>query len=97
MATTQLAAGRSPLDVQRQMGHRNLTMTNKYASLTVQHLKEPKETKRFIVTALLSEGNSLLSEDSLLFLQGGPYVRFARIQQVLILATSFGTMPLLQG
>ena len=43
MATTQLAAGRSPLDVQRQMGHRNLTMTNKYASLTVQHLKKSHE------------------------------------------------------
>lgn len=43
MATTQLADGRSPLDVQRQMGHRNLTMTNKYASLTVQHLKKSHE------------------------------------------------------
>lgn len=27
MATTQLAAGRSPLDVQRQMGHTTLKMT----------------------------------------------------------------------
>lgn len=31
MATTQLAMGRSPLDVQRQMGHTTLTMTNHYA------------------------------------------------------------------
>ncbi len=35
----QLAAGRSPLDVQRQMGHTTLTMTNHYASLDIQHLK----------------------------------------------------------
>jgi site-specific recombinase XerD len=40
MATTQLASGRSPLDVQRQMGHTTLTMTNRYASLTIQHLRE---------------------------------------------------------
>ena len=40
MATTQLAMGRSPLDVQRQMGHTILTMTNYYASLTVQHLQK---------------------------------------------------------
>jgi site-specific recombinase XerD len=40
MATTQLAGGRSPLDVQRQMGHTTLTMTNRYASLTIQHLRE---------------------------------------------------------
>lgn len=39
MATSQLAAGRSPLDVQRQMGHTTLTMTNHYASLDIQHLK----------------------------------------------------------
>jgi site-specific recombinase XerD len=39
MATMQLAAGRSPLDVQRQMGHTTLTMTNHYASLNIQHLK----------------------------------------------------------
>jgi len=32
MATSQLAAGRSPLDVQRQMGHTTFTMTNHYAS-----------------------------------------------------------------
>jgi integrase len=39
MATTQLASGRSPLDVQRQMGHTTLTMTNHYASLMVQQLR----------------------------------------------------------
>ncbi len=43
MATTQLADGRSPLDVQRQMGHRTLAMTNKYASLTIDHLKKSHE------------------------------------------------------
>lgn len=43
MATTQLAAGRSPLDVQRQMGHSTLTMTNRYASLTVEHIKKSHE------------------------------------------------------
>lgn len=43
MATTQLAMGRSPLDVQRQMGHTTLTMTNHYASLTVQHLRKSHE------------------------------------------------------
>ena len=42
MATMQLAAGRSPLDVQRQMGHTTLTMTNHYASLDVQQLKRSK-------------------------------------------------------
>ena len=40
MATAQLADGRSPLDVQRQMGHRTLAMTNKYASLSVEQLKK---------------------------------------------------------
>jgi site-specific recombinase XerD len=39
MATTQLANGRSPLDVQRQMGHTTLTMTNRYASLSVDQLR----------------------------------------------------------
>ena len=39
MATTQLASGRSPLDVQRQMGHSTLTMTNHYASLSIEHIK----------------------------------------------------------
>src|SRR5258708_17473818 len=43
MATTQLAGGRSPLDVQRQMGHTTLHMTNKYASLTIGHLKKSHE------------------------------------------------------
>src|SRR5438270_1361791 len=43
MATTQLAMGRSPLDVQRQMGHTTLTMTNHYASLTVQQLQKSHE------------------------------------------------------
>jgi site-specific recombinase XerD len=43
MATTQLAMGRSPLDVQRQMGHTTLTMTNHYASLTVEHLRKSHE------------------------------------------------------
>lgn len=36
MATSQLADSRSPLDVQRQMGHRTLAMTNKYVSLSVE-------------------------------------------------------------
>jgi site-specific recombinase XerD len=43
MATTQLAEGRSPLDVQRQMGHTTLTMTNHYASLSVEQLKRSHE------------------------------------------------------
>ncbi len=43
MATTQLAAGRSPLDVQRQMGHTTLQMTNHYASLTTTHIKKSHE------------------------------------------------------
>ncbi len=43
MATTQLAMGRSPLDVQRQMGHTTLMMTNHYASLTVEHLRVSHE------------------------------------------------------
>ncbi len=38
MATTQLASGRSPFDVQRQMGHTTLNMTNHYASLNVKQL-----------------------------------------------------------
>jgi integrase/recombinase XerD len=40
MATTQLAMGR---DVQRQMSHTTLTMTNHYASLTVQQLHKSHE------------------------------------------------------
>jgi site-specific recombinase XerD len=43
MATTQLAMGRSPLDVQRQMGHTTLAMTNHYASLTTDHLRASHE------------------------------------------------------
>jgi site-specific recombinase XerD len=43
MATTQLRLGRSPLDVQRQMGHTTLDMTNEYASLTVEHLRRSHE------------------------------------------------------
>ena len=40
MATTQLASGRSPLDVQRQMGYKTLTMINRYASLSVEQLQQ---------------------------------------------------------
>jgi site-specific recombinase XerD len=43
MATTQLAMGRSPMDVQRQMGHTTLKMTNHYASLTVEKLQKSHE------------------------------------------------------
>jgi site-specific recombinase XerD len=43
MATTQLASGRSPLDVQRQMGHTTLKMTNHYASFNVEQLKRSHE------------------------------------------------------
>jgi site-specific recombinase XerD len=43
MATTQLAMGRSPLDVQRQMGHATLAMTNHYASLNIQQLQKSHE------------------------------------------------------
>jgi site-specific recombinase XerD len=43
MATTQLAMGRSPLDVQRQMGHTTLQMTNRYASLTIEQLQRSHE------------------------------------------------------
>ena len=43
MATTQLWMGRSPLDVQRQMGHTTLAMTNHYASLTTEHLRKSHE------------------------------------------------------
>src|SRR5260370_38236704 len=35
--------GRSLLDVQRQMGHTTLTMTNHYASLTTEHLRKSQE------------------------------------------------------
>jgi integrase/recombinase XerD len=43
MATTQLAMGRSPFDVQRQMGHTTLQMTNRYASLIVEQLQRSHE------------------------------------------------------
>ena len=43
MATTQLAMGRSPLDIQRQMGHTTLQMTNRYASLTIEQLQRSHE------------------------------------------------------
>lgn len=43
MATTQLAMGRSPLDVQRQMGNTMLDMTNHYASLTTEQLSKSHE------------------------------------------------------
>ena len=43
MTASQLADGRSPLDVQRQMGHRTLAITNKYASLGVEQLKKPHD------------------------------------------------------
>ncbi len=43
MATTQLANGRSPLDVKRQMGHSSLKMTDHYASLSVQQLQKSHE------------------------------------------------------
>jgi site-specific recombinase XerD len=43
MATTQLAAGRSPLDVRRQMGHSSLKMTDHYASLAIHQLQKSHE------------------------------------------------------
>lgn len=43
MATSQLAMGRSPLDVQRQMGHTTLQMTNRYASLSIEQLQRSHE------------------------------------------------------
>lgn len=43
MATTQLDAGRNPLDVQRQMGHSTLMMTNRYYSQSVEGLKRSHE------------------------------------------------------
>ncbi len=43
MATTQLAKGRSPLDVKRQLGHASLKMTDYYASLSVEQLKKSHE------------------------------------------------------
>ncbi len=43
IATIQLAVGCSPLDVQKQMGHTTLAMTNYYASLTVEYLMSSHE------------------------------------------------------
>ena len=43
MATTQLAMGRSEIDVMRQMGHTTLNMTKRYASLTIDHLRRSHE------------------------------------------------------
>jgi site-specific recombinase XerD len=43
MATTQLADGRSPLDVKRQLGHSSLVMTDHYASLSVEQLRKSHE------------------------------------------------------
>jgi site-specific recombinase XerD len=43
MATTQLNDGRNPLDVQRQMGHTTLLMTNHYFSQTTEGLKKSHE------------------------------------------------------
>jgi Site-specific recombinase XerD len=43
MATTQLANGRSPLDVRRQLGHTTLKMTDHYASLSVEQLQKSQE------------------------------------------------------
>ena len=43
MATTQLSMGRSPLDVQCQMGHKTLKMTDHDASLTVEQLQKSPE------------------------------------------------------
>lgn len=43
MATTQLANGRSPLDVRRQLGHSSLKMTDHYASLSVDQLRKSHE------------------------------------------------------
>jgi len=43
MATSQLSSGRNPLDVQRQMGHTTLTMTNRYYAQTVEGLKKSHE------------------------------------------------------
>jgi site-specific recombinase XerD len=44
MATTQLDAGRNPLDVQRQMGHTTMMMTNRYYSQTTQGLRRSHES-----------------------------------------------------
>jgi len=38
-----MSQGKVHLDVQRQMGHTRLSMTNHYASLTVEHLQRSHE------------------------------------------------------
>jgi site-specific recombinase XerD len=43
MATTQLADGRSPLDVRRQLGHTTLKMTDHYASLSIEQIQKSHE------------------------------------------------------
>ena len=43
MATTELANGRSPFNVQRQMRHKTLKMTNHYASLSIRQLRKSHE------------------------------------------------------
>ena len=56
MATTQLSMGRGPLDVQRQMGHTTLAMTNHYASLTTEHLRIPNEIFPLYAKDVVGEG-----------------------------------------
>jgi site-specific recombinase XerD len=46
MATTEMANGRSPFDVQRQMRHKTLKMTNHYASLSIRQLRKSHENTR---------------------------------------------------
>jgi site-specific recombinase XerD len=43
MATTEIANGRNQFDVQRQMRHRSIKMTNHYASLSIQQLQRSHE------------------------------------------------------
>lgn len=43
MATSQLASGRSPLDVRRQLGHSSLKMTDHYASLSIEQIQKSHE------------------------------------------------------
>lgn len=43
MATTQISMGRSLFEVQRQMEHKSLDMTNRYASLSVEQLRRSHE------------------------------------------------------
>ena len=62
MATTQLAMGRSPLDVQRQMGHTTLTMTKHYASLTVEHLRRSHEKYSLLRAKVSSNWDETSSE-----------------------------------